>query len=278
MKKIFMCALLILTFSLTGCAEKEQSNNNTNENNQQNEVANNQGNNVQENTNNSTQQNATNDNVHTANVDISIKDWVESVTIDGIKWTEFSETDVTEVFGNLAENQNTENTHTIAFTDVNGQEYTGTILHEETREDEIILRYTADNEAEDFAVRFELEKNNADNYILDGVRISGNGVASLENIMTSWGIDTLDKKAFEMVSNPHNSEDAEYSFSCTTDFGIAKIKVENDINDEGYKEVEVEVDFTEKSVPYSIDLLEVYEGNDSNKVKYFEIYIEKSDL
>lgn len=277
MKKIFMCALLILTFSLTGCAEKEQSNNNTNENNQQNEVANNQGNNVQENTNNSTQQNATNDNVQTADVDISIKDWVESVTIDGIKWTEFSETDVTEVFGNLAENQNTENTHTIAFTDVNGQEYTGTILHEETREDEIVLRYTTDDDTEDFSVRFELEKNIEGNHMLDGVRISGNSITSMEDILVAWGVDKLDEKAFDMVSNPHTSEEAEYSFTCATDYGNARITVENDINDEGYKEVEVEVDFTEKSVPYSIDLLEVYEGNERNKVKYFEIYIEKSD-
>lgn len=277
MKKIFMCALLVLTISLTGCAKKEQSNNNTNENNGQNGESNNQENNMQANMGNNAQQDITNDNMLGESVDISIKSWVESITIDGVKWTEFSESDVTKIFGEPDEIKDTPNSHTISFTDVNGKEYTGTISHEETKEDEIVLRYTTAEESEDFSVRFELEKNMEDNHVLDGVRISGNSITSMEDILVSWGVDKLDEKAFDMVSNPHTSEEAEYSFICTTDYGNAKITVENDINDEGYKEIKVEVDFSEKSVPYSIEMLEVYEGNDKNNVKYFEIYVEKSD-
>ena len=267
MKKLLVCTLLMLSFALTGCAEKKQSDTNTNQNNQTTND-----NNVQSNTN------TTNENNQEATVDIKIKDWLEAVTIDGVKWTEFSENHVANTFGALDTNQNSqnvENTHSISFTDVHGQEYTGKILYEETREDEVILRYMADNESDDFAVRFELEKNNAGNHILDSVRISRNNVSAMKDILLAWGIDKLDTKAYEMATNVQNNEDTEYHFTCTTDYGVARISVDNDINDEGYREIEVEVDFEDNNVPYTIELLEVYESNNVEKAKYFEIYIDR---
>lgn len=265
MKKLLLCALLVLTLSLTGCAEKKQSNTNTNQNNQQNQTTN----------DNNTQSQTTNESNQEASVDIMIKDWLEAVKINGVKVTEFTEAHVTDIFGNLENIENTQNEHTVTFTDVNGKEYTGKILHEETREDEIILRYVADNEAEDFAVRFELEKNNGGTHILDGVRISRSGAASMKDILVAWGIDKLDTKAFEMATNMNNNEDAEYHFTCTTDYGRARVSVENKINDEGHREIEVEIDFDDEKIPYSIDLLEVYEGNNAENVKYFEIHIDR---
>lgn len=267
MRKIFVYAFLMLTLSLglTGCAEKKQSNSNTNtnQNNTQNQTINE--NNIQSET----------DNNQETTVDISIKDWMESVTINGVKWTEFSEANVTEVFGDLNANKDAQNTYSVSFTDVNGQEYTGTILHEETREDEIVLRYMPDNETDDFAVRFELERNNAGAHILDGIRISRNNVASMEDILVAWGVDKIDAKAFEMATNLQNTGEKEYSFRCTTDYGAARVSVENDLNDEGYREIDVEVDFEDINVPYTIDLMEVYQGDDMENAKYFEIYIDR---
>ena len=270
MKKLLICTLFVLVFSLTGCAEKGQANN-TDQNNGQNQTTNNQENNMQSNT--------TNEGNQTAAVDISIKDWVEAVTIDGVKWTEFSEADVTEIFGNIEagknENGEAENTRTISFTDVNGKAYTGTIRHEETREDEIVLRYMTDNEAEDFTVHFELDKNNENAHKLDGIRIFRTEKAAMKDILVAWGIDKLDSKAFEMATNMENSEDAEYHFTCTTDYGRAKVSVNNELNDEGYREIEVEIEFEDVNVPYTIDLMEVYEGNNGENVKYFEIYLDR---
>mgnify|MGYP003402518859 FL=1 len=262
MKKLLLGALLVLTLSLTGCAEKKQSDTNTNQNNQQNQTTNDT--NVQSGT--------TNDNNQEASVDIKIKDWLEAVTINGVKVTEFTETHVTDTFGDF---ENVKNENSITFTDINGKEYTGKVLHEETREDEIILRYEADNETEDFAVRFELEKNNAGENVLDGVRISQNGTSSMKDILLAWGIDKLDAKAYEMATNVNNKEDAKYQFACTTDYGRARVLVDNELNDEGYREIEVEVDFDDVNVPYTIELLEVYEGNNSENVKYFEIHIDR---
>lgn len=266
MKKLLVCTLLILSLSLTGCAEKKQSNTNTNQNNSTNQTTND---------NNSQTENLNGNNNQEAAVDISIKEWVEAVTIDGVKWTEFTETHVTDIFGDLEINQEVQNTRTVSFTDVNGQEYTGTIRYEGTNEDEVVLRYMPDKEEEEFAVRFELEKNNAGVHVLDGVRISRNGTASMKDILTAWGIDKIDAKAFEMATNLQDTNEKEYSFRCTTDYGAARVSVENDLNDEGYREIEVKVDFEDVNVPYNIDLMEVYQGDNMENVKYFEIHIDR---
>lgn len=267
MKKLFIYALLMLAlcFCLTGCAEKKQSDANTNQDNTQNQVTN----------DNNTQPQSNNNDVQEMTVDISIKDWMEAVTIDGVKWTEFSEADVTNIFGNLNSGDETQNAGTISFTDVNGQTYAGTIRHEETKEDEIILRFVPENDSEDFAVRFELEKNGAQAYLLDGIRISTDKTASMKDILMAWGVDKVDAKAFEMATNLQNANEKEYSFRCTTDYGAARISVENDLNDEGYREIDVDIDFEDTNVPYNVELMEVYEGENSEKVKYFEIYLDK---
>lgn len=267
MKKIFVCALMVLAFSLTGCTRDDQPNNDVNQNIQQDQT--------QANNNNDVQTETSNNNVQQTISEIPLVDWVEAITINGVKWTEFTTDNVTESFGNLIENKNTQSTDTITFTDVDGWEYTGTIVYEENREDEIVLRFVPDNEIDDVRILFEFEKNNAGVYELDGIRIARGETSSMEDILVGWGIDKLDTRAFEMATNVGSNEREEYSFTTSTDYGMAEISVENDVNDEGYKEIQVEIDFVDESVPYSIDLLEVYEGNDAENAKYFEIHVEK---
>lgn len=222
-----------------------------------------------------------------SNKGLVLKDFIESVEVNGTKWTEYTTKDVAKDFdipsGSIKND-------TVFYTDKDGKEHRAYVQWEDFTDTGRVLQMYY-GPADEYESMISVYKNNNGEYFISDLSaekriyqgsekepleedvhkaymecqggvapyLDKNSIASMKDILILWGIDKLDAKAFEIATDLESTELQEYEFVCTSDYGEATIEVSNNYQEDEVRRIEVYMVMRGEEDTYYISIYENYE-------------------
>lgn len=217
--------------------------------------------------------------------DIDFKKMIESVNANGVNWKEYSSKNVPSDFG-LAKDMIKD--YPVIYTDSNGVEHSAYCQWEEMGSSIRVLRMPPN--VKYYETMFTLGNNSEDNYVVETVSamwriysqekeeasdelktaiaeweeglvpyLSQNNVMRAKELLTVWGVDKLDEKAFAVATDVESTETQEYEFACTSDCGETTFEITNTYQEDGQRRIDINVSIVSEEGAYIIYVYENYE-------------------
>lgn len=197
------------------------------------------------------------------------KDLIESVEINGTKWTEYTTKDVAKDFGIPGGSIKND---TVFYKDKDGQEHRAYVQWEDFTDTGRVLQMYF-GPADEYESLIDFHKMEDGQYIISSLSaekrlyegsskeplakdvheaymkcqggiapyLDENNLTSIKDMLVFWGIDKLDTKAFEIATDFENTELQEYEFVCESDYGETTIEVSNEYQTDGIRRIEVDI-------------------------------------
>lgn len=232
-----------------------------------------------------------------------LKDFMESITINGTAWNEYKQKSVAADFGIQTGETKTLETF---YTDNEGKEYNGYVQWDDLGEfgGDLYSQYRVQSGeyCTNVSFRYNEEgyyypdhiwaKRDLTSYSEDEVLseeaheaivawqeglvtyLDANNIVMVDDLLLLWGIDQLDATAYEIVTNREGTEPVEYEFTCPSDYGDATVSVSNTYSEEEIRTVELEITIADETGAYYIRVSDVSKGDE--RTPYW-FYVEMSD-